>query len=137
MKPVSIKKVFAVSSFVLLISLFVLYRSGSPGTIFSTNSSPVQTSPNGGAVNNTKIDSTAKEKPDSLPRLRMPSSKMMTLIPEPTFKQSAKAKEKPDSISNAGRIRMFGSKSAIIADRAMFKADTTVKRDSAIIKQKP
>lgn len=137
MRPASIRKLLALSSFILLISLFVLYRSGGLGSIISPNTNPVQTSPNGGAVNNTTTDTTRKGKTDSVERLRMPSSKLLVLTDEPRLKSRDKKKNKPDSTTRERPVRMPGSKSGLIVDRSAFKADTTLKKDSATLKQRP
>lgn len=134
MERKSLRKLLALSSFFLLISLFVLFKSGSLGQFLSAG---MQTSPNGGAVNTIKADSTAKAKEDSVSRLRMSSSKMLVIVDNRTAKK-AKKQAHADSVARAKRMRMPGSKSAMILDPSVLNnADTLTKRDTAVIKQQP
>lgn len=63
-------KVITLTTFIGLITVFVMYRSGADG-------SSIQLSPNGGVINSTKTDSTPKLKFET--RSMMPSSKVNKL----------------------------------------------------------
>jgi hypothetical protein len=64
MKFTTTKKILAVLSFVTLISAFVLYRAGVFDKYLTGKSYSIQSSPNGGAMNN-KTDTLTPEKKDS------------------------------------------------------------------------
>lgn len=125
LKKSTLFKVFAVTNFVVLISLFLLYRNGS---LFPSDE--IFTSPNGGAVNRPKQD-TLKNTTHQFDTIRreipqstfLPSSKSLILIEENTkktpqvFEIKGSALEKKAEFTPAGAITL------------PYSLDTTQKRE--------
>ena len=119
--------------FVLLLTTFLLYRTGNFDVIIKNGLSPLQTSPNGAAINAAKAD-TLKPKNDTLEKLRLSSSKSIILIEKkPTYFDSIKNKYKRGNNKVKERELLPGSKSAYIFRPRSSIADSL--RKDSLIKQ--
>jgi hypothetical protein len=98
MKFANSKKILALLSFITLITAFVLYRAGVFDKYLTGNSYSIQSSPNGGAMNNTtdtlpqKNDSAQKAYAEKLKNIREgKSEKKDTPIKEPIMWSGSKS----------------------------------------------
>ena len=119
-------------SFLSLISIFILYRMDKLNGFFKSEASPIQTSPNGGAVNTAKADTMKPSTIDSLRRLRMSSSKSILIFDKkPNLFDTIKRKYKPSTNKTETPLMFSGSKSGPIIrrDDIRFLLDS-LKKDS-------
>jgi hypothetical protein len=114
------RKVITLLSSLSLVTLFLLYRVGTFDTL---NNSPVlQSSHNGGSINQSTIDTT-KLKKDSNSPMMLPSSKVIILTDKkPTFIDSLEKKPAKIKYTKGESEILSSSKSAII-----FKPEKTTK----------
>ncbi len=116
MKNSKIIKILTLTSSLTLVTLFITYRGGYFDNLLYSENSNMQISPNGGAISESKKD-TSQIKKDSIrkAKLKMSSSKSLIIIDD--------MKLKPDSITTKTEtlntkimesIRMSSSKSGII-----------------------
>ena len=123
-------KALTLSSFLLFITAFVLYRSGKLDTWFDKEEPSIQTSHNGGSIADNTMDTTKPVVPDTTPRLMMSSSKSMVLTDKSKrYKDTIGLKKKVDSIKRE-TILMSSSKSGIIFKPLSVNMDS-VKTDTA------
>lgn len=141
MKYLGITKAATLILFISLISVFLLYRTGKLDKYFSQEKRSLQTSPNGGTINSAKKDTVVKPKMDSLDKLRMYSSKSMTLVDPKLFDTPLTWKKatKPTRSTKPRKQTevMSSSKSLILIkpDESFLRSDTT-KREIKKFKQK-
>jgi hypothetical protein len=129
-------KAFTLSSFLLFITAFVLYRSGELDAWFDKEEPSIQTSHNGVTIADNTMDTTKPVVTDTARRLMMPSSKSMILTDKAKRnKDTIGLKKRIDSIKRE-TILMSSSKSGIIFKPLSVKMDS-VKTDTASVhKQK-
>ena len=117
--------------FVFLLTSFLLYRTGKFDSIINNSLSPLQTSPNGAAINAANAD-TLKPKNDTLEKLRLSSSKSIVLIEKKsTYFDSIKNKYKRDNNRVKEKELLPGSKSAYIF-RPRHSIVDSLRKDSLI-----
>ena len=122
-------KILTLSSFLLFITTFILYRSGQLDAWFESEALAIQTSHNGGSIADNAIDTTKPTAPDTTKRLLMSSSKSIVLAEPPKrYKDTVAQKKKIDSIRRR-MIMMSSSKSGII-----FTPDTSKSNHGDTIK---
>lgn len=136
MKPGTFIKRITLFGFVFLITVFLLYRIGRFNVFVNANSSPVQTSPNGAAINPAKAD-TIKPIKDSSEKLRLSSSKSIVLTEKkPAYVDSIKNKYNHDE-RKVKREILPGSKPAYIFRPRYTMADSLRKDSLMKQSQKP
>lgn len=114
-------KAFILLSFISLITLFLLYRTGKFDKYVLNERSELQSSPNGGFIPSNKKDTT-KSKNYFADKLRLSSSKFIILSDKtPSFLDSAKKRIKLPYIQPPNEQMMSSSKSAIIFTPITFK----------------
>lgn len=119
-KSAWLKGITLVSS-VSLVTLFLMYRSGSFYPVAERDTATLQASPNGGVVQSNNTDSTPPVK-DPREALRMSSSKLLILTDGTNrfIDSIIKASEKPIKLSKKDLKLLSSSKSA-----AVFSTDDT------------
>lgn len=128
----TIFKGLAITNFIVLLGLFLMFRNGVfDKYIYEKNEIKADTS-NTQSLKQTDIDTTIVE-PDSIFIQRLMSSKSMVIIDgikskfKPTFtkKDSSKLNEE-----KASELIMYSSKSALIIDPNIFKKDSLIFKQS-------
>lgn len=136
MKKATWIKALTLSSFLLFITTFVLYRSGKLDTWFDKEEPSIQTSPNGGTIADNTIDTAKPVVPDTTRRLMMPSSKSIVLTDKAKRnKDTIGLKKRIDSIRRE-TILMSSSKSGIIFKPLSVKTDSVKTDTTRLHKQK-
>ncbi len=124
MKFTNIKKAFVLLSFVTLVTAFVLYRAGVFDKYINPADASIQSSPNGGTMNNNSTDTLSPQKKDSAYAERLKSIREGKPVKKNTTKETP--------------IMWSGSKSAHIITPIDFKPffpDSTKRLDSSQIKK--
>lgn len=114
MKFTNTKKILALLSFATLITTFVLYRAGVFDKYINPGDPSLQTSPNGGAMNNNKADTLPLQKKDSALPVKLDSTLIIwsgsksgriispddfkKLVPDSTNRLDSHIQKKIDSI---------------------------------------
>jgi hypothetical protein len=125
----SITRGITLLGFVFLLTSFLLYRMGKFDVFINNNLSPVQTSPNGGAINTTTAD-TSKPQKDSAERLRLSSSKSVVLIEKkPLQVDSTKKKYGLDDKKMKEMELLSSSKSGYVF-KPRYPAKDSLRKDS-------
>ncbi len=141
MKHLGITKAATLILFISLIGAFLLYCTGKLDKYFSPEKRSLQTSPNGGTINSVKKDTLVRPNMDSLEKLRMYSSKSMTLVDPKLFDTPLTWKKAPRKTKSTNPRKqpevMSSSKSLILIkpDESFLRSDTT-KRVIKKLKQK-
>lgn len=140
-------KALALSSSMVLVTTFLLYRAGKLDSLFSSQEPAMQTSPNGGAMASNQVD-TLPIKKDTAQKTMLPSSKVLILTDKKKYEITDTSKKKPKAkpINPKRTTIMSSSKSAY-----MFEPETdirfapisapkinidSIKKDSAVLKYK-
>ncbi len=144
----TIFKIIAITNFVVLFTIFLLYRNGSLNTFFYKNTDNNFTSPNGGVGAKQTADS-VKAAYDSLRRLqrmRMSSSKSLVVTdfryspPSRTIPKKDSTPVDPTDIEKEMLQRskpemMYSSKSGMILEPKMLTLDSLLKEKEKQKKQ--
>lgn len=123
----TIFKGIALLNFIILITVFLLYRNGSfDRYIYGANERNL-TSPNGGTPAKVSKESTSKET-DSLQNLRMASSKSMIIVDERKLRTDAifiKLDTTKPSLKPEEKRLMYSSKSGMMVEPKSFPFDSS------------
>lgn len=123
----TIFKGIALLNFIVLITVFLLYRNGSFDRYIYGSNERNLTSPNGGTPAKVSKDSTSKES-DSLRNLRLASSKSMIIVDERKLRTDA-VYIKPDTtkpgLKPEEKRLMYSSKSGKIVDPKSIPFDSS------------
>lgn len=132
----TIFKGIALLNFIVLITVFLLYRNGSFDRYMYGSNERNLTSPNGGTPAKVSKDS-IPQKYDSLQSLRMSSSKSIVIMDERKLKTEA-AKIKFDSskigLKSEEKRIMYSSKSGLIVEPKSFPFDSSKIKQNKISK---
>jgi hypothetical protein len=137
----SIFKVIAITNFILLFTIFLLYRNGSFNDYFYKNTDNNFTSPNGGVGARQTADSVkaAYDSLRALQQMRMSSSKSLVVTdfryspPSRKIPKKDSTPVKPTDIEKDMMLRskpdmMYSSKSGMIIEPKMFILDSLLKK---------
>lgn len=129
-------KGLALINFVVLVTLFLLFRNGSFNKYLNNNK--IFTSPNGGTPTKISNDTSAQIK-DTIQRPRLSSSKSLVIIDNLRIENDS-SKITQDSIpfnpSEEDKTLMHSSKSGIIIDPKMIKLDSIILKNEKSKKKK-
>ncbi len=134
-------KGFALVNFVILLTVFLLYRNGSFDNFIYNNRQNSLTSPNGGTVTQTTQDSLSMEF-DSLEVIRFSSTKSIRIFKEIRFNKDTTQTDttKIDSskvdLTDKQKHLMYSSKSGQIIDPKWFESDSLREKKSKKKKNK-
>ncbi|MFT3910974.1 MAG: hypothetical protein QM737_16260 [Ferruginibacter sp.] len=137
MNKKTIFKGLALTNFIILLILFLLFRYGYFDKNFSDQHGSALTSPNGGTVNKIVNDTTPKRK-DSLHKQFFPSSKSVVIIDnlKPKLDSPRLIIDSIRPLTEREKQLMYSSKSGMIIDRRVFVTDSSkIKRDKLKGKQ--
>lgn len=143
MKRSTIFKVIAVTNFIVLFTIFLLYRNGSFDSYFYGNINNNFTSPNGG-VGAKQIADSVKARIDSIhksQRMRLSSSKSLVAIdnldrsPRVDSTRVKPTDKEKEMMQRSKPEMMYSSKSGIIIDPKLFSLDSLLKEKEKQKKQ--
>ncbi len=143
MKRSIIFKLIAVTNFIALFTIFLLYRNGSFDSYFYKNTNTNFTSPNGG-VGAKQIADSVQARIDSLhrsQRMRLSSSKSIVAVdyldrrPVLDSTRVRPTNKEKEMMQRSKPEMMYSSKSGMIAEPKMFTLDSLLKEKEKQNKQ--